>query len=610
MRKILLYLLLAAFACQLDATRPLRRVFTARQSDGTTLSVINRSNHRFSLYTTKDGISLVRNNKGDFCYAVAASRNLEASGNIAHEADRRTPAEQNFVMTTGLNGEKAFSMLEAAYPETAYTRATRSTTDGLGEYGQSGGGVVSSIGAPVIPVIMVEFADKKFSEGTTAEKLGRALNETGYADEPLCVGSVKDYFTAQSNGLFVPSFEIVATVTVDKAHTYYGKNSGSRTDIYCNTLIQEALQKAAEQGVDFGRFKEETSGTVPLVSIYYAGPGEHSAYETGSENYLWAHFSRTSFTVGNVKINSYFVGNELLQSYDGSKLDEQNNPIPQGAAFDGIGVFVHEFGHALGLPDFYYTGSNATIEDTLQTPNFWSIMDYGQYYRDGYAPIGYNALERSMMGWVDVQELTKAQQVALYPFGSEEKGCTAYCIRNDENPKEYFLLENRQPGTWYPTSMGHGMLITHVDYDATAWKNNNLNNIPDHQRFQIVPADNVKAATGWSSYKGDLFPGTGNVQNFTDDTTPASVVYTGSRLEKPLYGIVETEGIIHFSYLDKTLTGISPILSGSGITTYTEVFTPDGRKLTVLSPADNTSQLKTGMYILKTGNLCRKIFVR
>lgn len=610
MKKILLYLLLALFAGQTEATRPLRRVFTKVQSDGTTLSVINLSNHRFSLYTTPDGISLKRNEKGDFCYAVADRQELAASEYIAHEAGKRTPAEQHFATTAGLKGEKAIALLQTNSLQPAYTETTRSVSDGLGVYGQSGKGVVSSIGTPVIPVVMVEFPDKKFAAGTTAEKLSRALNEPGYADEALCVGSVKDYFTAQSNGLFVPSFEVVATIVADKGYAYYGKNSGSKIDVYCNTLIQEALQKAVAQGVDFSRFKDKTSGAVPLVSIYYAGPGEHSAYETGAEDYLWAHFSRTSFTAGNVKISSYFVGNELLQSYDNDIRDAQGELIPTGASFDGIGVFVHEFGHALGLPDFYYTGNDATIANTLQTLNFWSIMDYGQYYCDGYAPVGYNALERSMMGWLDVHELTEAQSATLYPFGSEDKGNTAYCIRNDSNPKEYFLLENRQRGTWYPASMGHGMLITHIDYDATAWNNNTLNNTPAHQRFQIVPADNEKFATSWGSYQGDLFPGTGNVRSFTDDTTPASTVYTGGRLGKPLYGITESDGIVHFVYLDETLTAITPALSSAADATLTEVFTPEGRKVATLSSAADTARLKPGMYLLKSGNQCRKVFVR
>lgn len=611
MKRTLLYLLLAVLIIPGEAARPLRRVFSARQSDGTTLRVIDLSNHRFSFHTTADGIPLVRNAKGDFCYAHLVTNNLEASEKIAHDAASRTIAEQTFVETSTLSGKQAFAFLSESYPETTYTHSSRSVGngDGLGTYGQPAGGVVSSIGTPLIPVIMVEFPDRKFAEGTTPDKLSRALNENKYADEQYSVGSVKDYFTAQSSGLFVPSFQVVATVTAEKGYAYYGQNSGSRKDINSRALIQEALDKAAGQGVDFGQFKVQ-NGTVPLVSIFYAGPGEHSAYETGCENYLWAHFSKTAFTVNGTRINSYFIGNELLQTYDRNYLDENNNPIPQKAAFDGIGVFVHEFGHALRLPDFYYTGTNPVIADTLQTLNYWSIMDYGQYYRDGYAPIGYNAMERSMMGWTEVHELTEAQAAALYPFGSEDKGHTAFCIKNDANKNEYFLLENRQPDTWFPASMGHGMLVTHVDYDATAWKNNNLNNNPDRQRFQIVPADNVKAANGWTDYKGDLFPGTTGISELTDETTPSTSVYTGSALGKPIYGITEKDGIIRFAYMDASLTGIDGNLAASPLEETTEVFTIDGRFVKLLKKNDGTGALKSGVYLLKNGSKYQKVFIK
>ena len=46
-----------------------------------------------------------------------------------------------------------------------------STSDGLGKYGQSGLGAVNSIGEYTIPVIMVEFSNKKFKNTTTKEKM-------------------------------------------------------------------------------------------------------------------------------------------------------------------------------------------------------------------------------------------------------------------------------------------------------------------------------------------------------------------------------------------------------------------------------------------------------
>ena len=70
-------------------------------------------------------------------------------------------------------------------------------------------------------------------------------------------------------------------------------------------------------------------------------------------------------------------------------------------------------------------------------------------------------------------------------------GGDAYIIYNNGNRNEYFLLENRQPVKWDAGLPGKGMLILHVDYNASIWANNSVNNVETHQRMTWIPADNV-----------------------------------------------------------------------------------------------------------------------
>ena len=609
MKKTLLFLLMGmmGLSSEVGATCPVRRVITVQQSDGTSLQIQKLGNGRFMFYTTVDGVALMRNANGDFQYARRVADGLQTTGINAHESHLRSTSENKLLSQQGLSKGDAYQWMNALYRDNVKVNRGmgNSTKDGLGIYGEPGSGIVKSIGAPTIPVIMVEFPDRKFMDITTIDKVGRMLNEPGYNDEEFCKGSVKDYFTSQSNGLFTPSYEVVAKVQVPKSYVEYGKNaSNGNIDLNVKILIKEAIELAEKQGVDFSIFAKD-KGRVPLVSIYYAGPGEHSAFEAGCENYIWAHFSETSFTSPKgVGINSYFVGNEILQDY---KPDENGEPIVKSQKFDGIGIFVHEFGHALGLPDFYKTRG----EGKFDTPDFWSVMDYGQYFYDGYAPIGYSAFERSSLGWIKIKELADAQYAELYPYGQEDKGNTAYCIKNDANEKEYFLLENRQPGTWYPELMGSGMLITHVDFDASIWAYNNVNNEKDHQRYEVIPADNVKSGYEdasrrkpvWAYFKADLFPGLNQVTEFTDKTSPASKVYTGGSLNKPIFNIKETDGVVSFSFKDKDLTGIQgvtrDILSGGQ-----EIYTLTGRRLQV------GTSLTRGVYLMKEGESVRKIYVK
>ena len=604
MKKIAFLLTLGAMVCfqELPATNPVRRVVTVKQSDGSTLAVRKEGNSRYAFYSTIDGIALLRGKNGDLQYARIIGDELLPSGHCAHERHLRTLGENETLLKESVTTKMAFQKLDALYPSThKHSRGMGNLThDGIGIYGEPGSGPVKSIGTPTIPVIMVEFPDRKFLPGTNQEKVSRMLNEKGYNDERFCKGSVKDYFTSQSNGLFIPSFEVVAKVEAAQSYAYYGKNGyNGRIDTNVRQLIKEAITLAHQNGVRFKKFAKD-AGRVPLVSIIYAGPGEHSAFELGSEDYLWAHFSETSFTTPDgVVINSYFVGNETQQTYrkhaDGS-LEIKNTRI------DGIGVFCHEFGHALGLPDFYPTRGN----EKLDTPGFWSVMDYGQFFYEGYAPIGYSAFERSSLGWIDLKELTDAQYAELYPFGQEEKGNTAYVIRNDANEKEYYILENRQPGIWYPELMGKGLLITHVDFDANMWAYNTVNNEKEHQRYEVIPADNVKNGyegnrPKWDYFKADLFPGLTQVTEFTDSSRPSSKVYMGAQLNKPVYNIKLEGDVLSFSFKDKQITGISKTKVNAS-EEEEEIFTLTGRKI------GKNEVLLPGVYLVKKGGKVRKMY--
>ena len=591
------------------STPPLRKLFTVRQSDGSTLTVRKQGNGRFGYLVTTDGLALLCNAAGDVCYAELAGDSLRPTAVLAHDVALRSQTEQQFAGENAVSSQLAYATLSqkmtSLRPQPGIeVKGAASTADGLGQYGQSSGAVVNSIGSPAIPVIMVEFPDREFQATTTQEKVSRLFNEAGYADEPYCVGSVADYFADQSNGLFTPRFDVVAKVKASHGYAYYGANGTYSTDLRVSELISEAVQLAQQAGTDFSRYAEADG--IPLVTIYYAGPGEHSAFETGCEDYLWAHFAEISgVSADGIPVNSYFVGNEILQSYD----VQGGRYVVTGSALDGIGVFCHEFGHALGLPDFYAVSGN----ENCHTPDYWSVMDYGQYWADGYAPIGYTAYERSFMGWLDVTELgDEAGSRSLYPFGSQE-GATAYVLRNPGNEKEYYLLENRQAGKWYPEGLGHGMLITHVNYSSRLWNMNTVNDSPNSQHFAVVPADNewqsVLTMTSANEFRGDLYPGFTTNTEFSDESTPAATLYSGGRLGKPLYNIAESDaGVISFDYLERGSASISSATQSS-VSGPVVVYAIDGRRVASAASWDAARRLLApGTYVVKgQGGATRKV---
>ncbi|MCQ2266540.1 MAG: M6 family metalloprotease domain-containing protein [Bacteroidaceae bacterium] len=499
-----------------------------------------------------------------------------------------------------------------------------SSSDGLGTYGQScptGVGRVKTIGEVVLPVLMVEFEDIKFQETTTAEKLSRQLNEAGYSDvdyksgktEYASSGSVRDYFLSQSRGMFSPSFEVVGKVTLTRSQAYYfasGKDefTGYDThDMRTYTFIEEAIKMAQDAGVDFSSYVRNDNATnygtstraVPMVSLYCAGYGEA---DTGSAlNYYnkttegsdmpWPHYTalvneeKTDFgrTYNGVKFMSYFIGNELSatlgQGADG-KVYIANSFLC------GIGTFVHEFGHALGLPDFYCT--NGSVEKG--TPSMWSVMDHGSYYNESYVPVGYLAYERILCGWQKYTVLgTNARQCQLYAYTDEEAPEDAdmvYVIKNPSSLKEYYVLENRRgDDVWYPKKMGNGLLVNHVYFDYNAWERNTLNNVASTLRYTILPADGQWQGpeVSGNAYRNDLFPGvTGTYKELTDTSTPQKATcYAGTKkvMQRPLYNIARVGKVLTFDYIKNfTLEGINSAVGESNATS-TETYSLDGRRL-------------------------------
>lgn len=552
MKRLLPFLFFVLTAATALAQRPARMPLTGIQPSGEFVTVYKEGNSKLAFYSTEDGYAVIHETDGAWYYAVAAADGIVSGSVLAHNPAERSAEEAAFVQEKVLTKEQAYATPAA---RRSPLKASAITTNGLGIYGRSANGTVKSIGATTIPVIMVEFADRKFQETSTIEKMMRYLNEAGYNDEANTVGSVRDYFLAQSNNMFNPTFNVVAKVTAAGNYAVYGANSSTKRDPNVNNLIKEAIDSAVVQGVDFTPML--VNGKIPLVVVIFAGPGEHNSYETGQEDYLWAMFSTFSYKsdLGGPQFSSFFIGDEIFQSYSVSQQGGQYVYTVTGNRFEGMGVLCHEFGHALGLPDFYNSNTGAGVTD------YWSVMDYGQYWLNGYRPIGYSAYERNFMGWLQINDLgSTPETLTIYPLGSSDNtDKQAYRIVNPANEREYYILENRQPSTWYPSQLGSGLLIYHVNYLASAWSGNTPNNNASSPRYQVLPADGTNqvystlrnngltAAQAYAQFAGDLFPGT------TGTTTINSFTpYSGSAITTPIYNIAEwsEDGTVTLQYLD------------------------------------------------------------
>ncbi len=463
-----------------------------KQSDGTTLRVQAVGNAFNNALLTEDGLMVERGSDGDFYYYSSVTGLTKVR---AHESANRSAVEKAFV-----NVQR--SALTMQYQSYKLPHAKGK----LGATASNADAPVPAMGQRRIPIILVEFADKKFNN--TREKI---INSMLTGDV-----SVGKYFKDQSNGMYEPIFDVYGIYTLSENREYYGGRTSATKDKGIGWMITEACQLAAADGVSFKPYDTNSDYYCDVVIVIYAGVGEQQAASYHPEA-IWPcnwtleaakYYNRGgngpfSPNSGDPYVNNFACFNELHGSND------------YGKTIDGIGTFVHEFGHCLGLPDMYDTGNS----DYYGMGN-WDIMCLGCYCDDGYSPIGYSAYEKSFMGWAKLTIPVPGTYYTL-PVWNQKNAATdmALCIFSDLNKNEYFIVENRRRTGWDAYLPGQGIMVTHVTFSRSQWYNNKPNN-DKIQLLTFLPADGKYSKYSESS---DTWP-YGAKDSLTDNSNPATVL--------------------------------------------------------------------------------------
>lgn len=472
-----------------------------RQADGSVLTIQLVGDEYGHLTTTADGYPLVFNlSTRNYEYALEDANGLKASGMAATEEDRRTADARKLLASV----DKQKVMKTFA---TQWTQARAEAADARKATLQAKAPArvvrindVPTKGKHDVLVILVQFADAKFTDNNVmtdpVDYYDRFFHEEGFSEHGGR-GSAYDYYRFASKNQYDPQFKVYGPVTVSgKASDYAGSNGSALT----YKMIQEAVPLVNSQfDVDFSTFDTDGDGSADNVYCIYAGYGQA---DSGNTSTIWPHSGNLdlgtgrdrSFLVDGVKIDRYTVSQEVN--------GQTNVPV-------GIGTFVHEFGHVLGLADHYNNGATASMGYTNNVGN-WDVMASGSYNDDQNCPPTFSAFERYSLGWETPVELTATADslVTLSPY-TEEGQCYRVSVPNEEG--EYFLIENRQQKSWDSYLPGHGVLVWHIDEDQSVWDKNQPNADASHQHVDIVEAGRTLSSTGMPT---DPFPGARDVRSF------------------------------------------------------------------------------------------------
>lgn len=253
--------------------------------------------------------------------------------------------------------------------------------------------------------------------------------------------SMRNFYIEQSSNRYTVNGEVTDWVQVPFNEARYGTNlCGS---IVCSTVwrfvndstdawytAQSATMTDAQIDAYLSQYDvwdrydydgdgdfTEPDGYIDHFQSIHAGEGEETGGGAQGEDAIWSHrwyawFSANgpdgvgphSFGGTRIGNSSYWIGDYTIEPENG-----------------GVGVFAHEFGHDLGLPDLYDTSGNTGGAEN--STGFWTLYSSGSYGSTGIPaegigskPIPMSAYEKIFLGW-SKYELAFAGQTKSLKLG-------------------------------------------------------------------------------------------------------------------------------------------------------------------------------------------------
>ncbi len=271
-----------------------------------------------------------------------------------------------------------------------------------------------STGNPNVLVIPVIFSDKE--NMMTTYEVASVVNSMG------------DYYLENSLGKLNFSVWYVSMwMMMPHSYSYYG------SDTHFNQYISNALA-LVDSYVNFNGFQ--------FVIVVHAGDDEAYSHYAGD---IWS----MSY-VGGVP----FLTNDGIVTIGTCTVAE----------FDPMGVYAHESGHMLGLPDLYdYDGIETFVGE-------WDLMDAGSWNGPvglpGSSPAHCTSYGKIQLGWLNasnVRQVNMGENVTVLLSPLEVPSASFQAIRIPLSSSVYYLVEVRKKVGYDTYLPGQGVLVLFVN---------------------------------------------------------------------------------------------------------------------------------------------------
>jgi M6 family metalloprotease-like protein len=359
--------------------------------------------------------------------------------------------------------------------------------------------------------ILVDFPDRAGQVAPTSFDSLLFADTTGPS-------SLRGYFKEVSYGqLSVTTNNLpssVGWVTLPQNAAYYAGTSNG-TGMYpknSQKMVADAVA-LVDGAIDFSVYDNDHDGFVDNLIVVHAGRG---AEYSGAKSDIWSHswsLDSHAVAVDGVTVNDYTTEPE----YWATRGDMTT------------GVFAHEMGHTLGLPDLYDTTPSSNPDS--EGIGDWSLMAGGSW--NGRTGMGDSAARpdawcMTQLGWVAPITLVRPLAPTAIPTVGSSSSGTVYKVypNGATSGSEYFLFENRQKTGTDSYLPGSGLLVWHVDETQLL----NGNDDVAHKLVDLEEADGLNDLDHKTNRgdTGDPYPGKSGNTAFFNSTTPDSRTYSGA----------------------------------------------------------------------------------
>ena len=404
-----------------------------------------------------------------------------------------------------------------------------------------------------IPVLLGKYADASATYFNATD-----FDQLLFGDNPT--GSMRDYYNEISYGNF--------QVDGSAGGWYQSSLTTSQAVENVKQYVAE-IATLADPDFDYAQYDNDGPDNVPnsgdddgyVDGIIVVYPGCMS----GNDN-IWPHQSSLSSEYvtndvsangGNITISTYMVCPELPGS--GSCVTSEICPM---------GVYAHEFGHVLGLPDLYDRDASDGDSEGIGE---WCLMASGSWMGwYGDTPSHMSSWCKIQMGWMEATVLNNSTtaveipQLVTSPFALK-------VWEDDYHWSRYFLIENRQAVGFDSELHGPGLIVYHVD-ENRGWGNNgwSFGPVNDDEQNKLVDLEEADGDNDLDNEvnrgdNGDPFPGTSGNRTFDDNSNPSATRNDGYETGISFSNISDPDSVMTVDIENRTKYGYAIAYDENGI---------------------------------------------